>query len=51
MQINTPDDSSSPPVAPKHDAYAAIRRPNFRWYWIGNVVSVLAMQMQAVTVV
>jgi MFS family permease len=51
MQINTPDDSHSPPVAPKHDAYAAIRRPNFRWYWVGNVVSVLAMQMQAVTVV
>ena len=34
-----------------HDAYAAIRRPNFRRYWIGNIVSILGMQMQSVTVV
>ena len=34
-----------------HDAYAAIRRPNFRRYWIGNVVSVLGLQMQSVTVI
>jgi predicted MFS family arabinose efflux permease len=50
MPSNPTDD---PPAAghPAHDAYAAIRRPNFRRYWIGNVVSVLGLQMQSVTVI
>ena len=50
MPSNPPDDASAAsPVV--HDAYAAIRRPNFRRYWIGNVVSVLGLQMQSVTVI
>lgn len=45
-------ESDEPPsAASQHDPYAAIRRPNFRRYWIGNVVSVLGMQMQSVTVI
>ena len=56
--MNTPDadasePSSSPPVhaPPQHDAYAAIRLGNFRKYWLGNLLSILGMQMQSVTVV
>jgi len=51
MPSNPPEDP--PPTTPVvvHDAYAAIRRPNFRRYWIGNVVSVLGLQMQSVTVI
>lgn len=50
MPSNPPDDShAASPVM--HDAYAAIRRPNFRRYWIGNIVSVLGLQMQSVTVI
>ena len=51
MQIHTPDETPSANIGPKHDAYAAIRQANFRWYWVGNVVAVLGMQMQAVTAV
>ena len=50
MPITDPDDSLSADSS-GHDAYAAIRRPNFRRYWIGNVVSVLGLQMQSVTVI
>ncbi len=52
--MNTPaaDDSSEPPSPPPvHDAYAAIRLGNFRKYWLGNLLSILGMQMQSVTVV
>ncbi len=35
----------------KHDAYAAIRRPNFRLFLIGNIVSILGLQMQSTTLV
>ena len=52
--MNTPDadDSSQPPSPPPvHDAYAAIRLGNFRKYWLGNLLSILGMQMQSVTVV
>jgi MFS family permease len=37
-------------MADAHDAYAVIRMPHFRRYWVGHLVSVLGMQMQAVTV-
>jgi MFS family permease len=50
MPTTDPDDSLSADFS-GHDAYAAIRRPNFRRYWIGNVVSVLGLQMQSVTVI
>ncbi|MGD9720603.1 MAG: MFS transporter [Pirellulales bacterium] len=46
------ESDASPPddPPPAHDAYAVIRLPNFRRYWLGNLVSVLGMQMQSVTV-
>lgn len=47
---HAPDDPSTAPET-LHDAYAAMRRPNFRRYWIGNVVSVMGLQMQSVTVI
>ena len=51
--MSTPDAAdSSPPSDPAvHDAYAAIRLGNFRKYWLGNLLSILGMQMQSVTVV
>lgn len=51
--MNTPaDDESSRPADPAvHDAYAAIRLGNYRKYWCGNLLSILGMQMQSVTVV
>src|SRR5262245_17862878 len=50
-RLQMPSDDSSPAgQSASHDAYAVIRLPNFRWYWIGNLVSVLGMQMQSVTV-
>jgi MFS family permease len=50
--VNTPDEADEPPSpAPAHDAYAAIRLGNFRRYWLGNLLSILGMQMQSVTVV
>ncbi len=45
------DDTSEASLYLEHDAYAAIRRDNFRRYWIGNVLSILGRQMQTVTVV
>src|SRR6478735_2515534 len=50
---NDPEDAAADSVADQspHDAYAAMRRPNFRRYWIGNVVSVMGLQMQSVTVI
>jgi len=47
MPSDPPDESLDPPSL--HDPYAAIRRPSFRRYWIGNLVSVLGLQMQSVT--
>jgi MFS family permease len=35
----------------EHHAYAAIRLPNFRLFWIGNIVSILGLQMQSTTMV
>ena len=49
MQLDQPDPSPADPLA-AHDPYAAIRLANFRRYWLGNLVSVLGMQMQSVTV-
>src|SRR5262245_12309672 len=34
-----------------HDRYAVLRLTNFRRFWIGNIVSILGLQMQSVTVV
>jgi MFS family permease len=44
----TPEDDSA---APEHDTYAAMRLPNFRRFWIGNIVSILGLQMQSTTMV
>jgi len=50
--VNTPDDNAQPPSDPAaHDAYAAMRVANYRRYWFGNLLSILGMQMQSVTVV
>jgi len=50
--VNTPDDDAQPPSDPAaHDAYAAMRVANYRRYWTGNLLSILGMQMQSVTVV
>src|SRR4051794_35628496 len=46
-----PSSDASDGADEPHDAYSAIRRPNFRRYWIGNVLSVLGLQMQSVTVI
>ncbi len=46
-----PSEKPAAATANGHDAYAALRRPNFRRYWAGNIVSILGMQMQSVTVV
>lgn len=46
-----PSPDAAPAADESHDAYSAIRRPNFRRYWIGNVLSVLGLQMQSVTVI
>ena len=48
---SSPSDDTPAADSVVHDAYAAIRRPNFRRYWIGNVVSILGLQMQSVTVI
>jgi MFS family permease len=47
------DTSSNPPedALTPFDAYSAIRVANFRRYWIGNILSILGMQMQSATVV
>jgi MFS family permease len=50
MHVDSPDRSPADDEPAAHDAYAAIRGRNFRRYWLGNFVSVLGMQMQAVTV-
>ena len=34
-----------------HDRYAVLRLASFRRFWIGNIVSILGLQMQSVTVV
>jgi len=38
------------PVPPRHDPYAALRIPSFRFFAFGNVLFVIAYQMQAVAV-
>src|SRR5262245_12223951 len=45
MQLKQPAESPSEP--PPHDPFAAIRLPTYRRYWIGNLVAVLGIQMQA----
>lgn len=50
MHANDADDTSDSAPA-VYDAYAAMRRGDFRRYWIGNVLSILGRQMQTVTVV
>ncbi len=51
--MNTSADADEQPSLDPaaHDAYAAIRLPNYRRYWVGNLLSILGMQMQSVTVV
>ncbi|HTO72555.1 MAG TPA: MFS transporter [Gemmatimonadales bacterium] len=44
----TPPDS--PPEIPRHDSYAALRIPAFRWFIAAVVTQTLASQMQAVVV-
>ena len=51
MHAHDADDKSDEPIPDVHDAYAAIRRGNFRRYWTGNLLSIIGMQMQSVTVV
>jgi predicted MFS family arabinose efflux permease len=52
MHANDNADSHAvPDPAIVHDAYAAIRRGNFRRYWLGNILSILGRQMLTVTVV
>ncbi len=50
MQKDSSDSAPHDPPIVEHDPYAAIRRPNFRRYWIGNIVSIFGMQMQSVVV-
>ncbi len=51
MQLDKPDQPTADVLPPAHDPYAAVRLGNFRRYWIGNLVSILGMQMQSATVV
>ncbi len=51
MPISESDELPDPETEDKHDAYAAMRRINFRRYWLGSILSILGMQMQSVTVV
>ena len=41
------DPTDTAKSAPPHDAYAPMRLPNFRRYWIGNVLATVGMQMQS----
>lgn len=45
MSASPPDDSQLP-----HDAYAALRLPEFRRYWAGNFLAILGAQMQFVAI-
>lgn len=45
MSASPPDDSHLP-----HDAYAALRVPEFRRFWIGNFLAILGSQMQFVAI-
>jgi MFS family permease len=50
--VNTSDGDAQLPSDPAaHDAYAAMRVANYRRYWCGNLLSILGMQAQSVTVV
>jgi hypothetical protein len=40
----------SPEAILRHDPYAALREPNFRWFLAGNVLSMLGLQMQTYAV-
>jgi MFS family permease len=51
MHAPEADPHDSADSYPVHDAYAPMRRGNFRRYWIGNVLSILGRQMLTVTVV
>lgn len=45
------EETAHPPEAePAHDPYAAMRIPNFRRYWFGNLFAMLGMQMQSVAI-
>ena len=46
---SAPPADSDEPVS-IHDPYAALRLPGFRKYWSGNLISLMAMQMQIVAV-
>ena len=45
MSSSLPDDSDLP-----HDAYAALRLPEFRRFWVGNFLAILGSQMQFVAI-
>ena len=45
------EDDTPDPDDVGHDRYAVLRLANFRRFWLGNVVSILGLQMQSVTVV
>src|SRR5262245_2861766 len=51
MQKTSGDDQSAPSTLGEHDAYAAMREANFRRFWVGNIVSILGLQMQSTTMV
>lgn len=40
-------DSDQAPLNPRHDAYAALREPNYRWFAGGWILASMGMQMQA----
>lgn len=57
MSANPPSNSNDPPPAspgaplpPAHDPYAALRIGGFRRYLVGNLLSVLGLQMQSAVV-
>jgi MFS family permease len=51
MQLIDPDAPLDPSSTPEHDPYAAIRFANFRLYWLGNLIGVVGLQMQAAALI
>ena len=44
---STPSGMSDLPDEPRHDPYAALRHPEFRWFMVSGFLLSLAMQMQS----
>ncbi len=51
MQNSPPEDSAIPPPASQDPRTALLRLASFRRFWLGNMISILGLQMQSVTVI